>query len=329
MLIQRFSKKIASRLFSRVTAAGVIAAAVVFSSGLYSAEGDIIYGSSNSGSAGNAIYSIDIDTNTASLLVGGLAVTPNSLGTDSLRNRLYYGDSNGQTIWSYDFQSNTANQVFDLNNSTLFSGLVSPTFGDGGSFYNGSYYAIIQRNIGSESGGGNSVYRFDLTTDGNSVSNIAELVINTDSGISIGDLGDFTIDSNGIAFGNSWDPPGNDTQISGYWSFDVNDTANSFQLLEDTSSLGNNAPTYQLATAADGVTKVGVDFFTPLRLDTLTTQVQVTAGQQITGFDGTSFNDLANSIIVVAVPEPSTTLFSLLLVVGVAARRRKSTRSVR
>lgn len=286
-------------------------------------NGDVIYGSTNSGAAGNAIYSIDTATNAATLLVGGLSVTPNSLGTDSSRNRLYYGDSNGQTIWSYDFQSGAANQVYDLSNSPLFSGLTSATFGDGGSFYNGSYYSIIQRSLGNESGGGNSVYRFDLDAAGNTVTNVAELVINTDSGISIGDLGDFTIDSNGMVFGNSWDPPGNETQLGGYWTFDINDTANSFQLLEDTRSQGNNAPTYQLATGADGVTNLGVDFFTPLRLDSLTTTGSVTAGQQITGFDGTRFNDLASSITVSAVPEPSSAFLSMLVLSGIAIRRRK------
>ena len=295
-----------------------------FGAGLHGdLRGDIIYGSSDSGSAGNAIYSIDTTSYAATLLAGGLAVTPNSLATDSGRQKLYYGDSNGTTIWNYDLQSGAATQVFDISSSAVFAGLTNPVFADGGSFFNGSYYALIQRDFASgEGGAGNSLYRFDLSTDGNSVVGVTESTLNTPSGLSVGDLGDFTIDQNGIAFGNSWDPPGSDTQLGGYWTFDMNDPSNTFSLVQDTSGLGNNAPTYQLATGADGTTIFGVDFFTPLRLDTLDIGANITPGSSITGFDGTQFNDLASAVFV-AVPEPNMAVGLAGLIVGLALRRRR------
>ena len=274
---------------------------------------DIIYGSTNSGLAGNAIYSIDTATNLATLLTGNLAVTPNSLATDSARQKLFYGDSNGQTLWNYDLQSNTVTQVFDINNSPLFSGLTNPVFADGGSFFNGSYYAMVQRDFASgEGGAGASVYRFDLSTNGNAVIGVTAFSLNTPSGLSAGDLGDFTIDKNGNVFGNSWDPPGADTQVGGYWTFDINDPSNTFQLVQDTTGQGNNAPTYQLATGADGLSIFGVDFFTPLRLDSLDTNANITAGNAIIGFTGDSFNDLSSAVFV-AIPEPN----SIAVAIGV------------
>lgn len=287
------------------------------------ARGDTVYGSSDSGSAGNALYSINTAASSATLLAGGLAVTPNSLATDSVRQKLYYGDSNGQTIWNYDLQSNTATQVYDINNSSVFTGLTDPVFADGGSFYNGSYYAMIQRDFASgEGGSGSSIYRFDLSTDGNSVTGVTELSLNTPSALSAGDLGDFTIDQDGNVFGNSWDPPGSDTQIGGYWTFDINDPANTFLVVQDTTGLGNNAPTYQLATGADGSSIFGVDFFTPLRLDSLDTGANLIAGNAITGFDGTQFNDLSSAVFV-SIPEPNSIVAVIGIAVAALLRRKR------
>jgi len=299
--------------------------AICFCFGNSTLSADTIYGSASSGTNGNALYSIDTSSGAANLLVSGLSVSPNSLATDSSRNRLYFGDGNGTTLWTYDLSAGgIATQVFDLNNSPLFdatSGLTGVSLSDGGAFHGGSYYAIIQRDLsGGGVGGGNSIYQFNFSSDGTTVTGINEMTIGTPGGASVGDLGDITISADGTVFGSSWDPSGGASQIGGYWSFDLTDPANTFNLIQDTTGLGNNAPTYQLATATDG-TIYGTDFFTPLRLDVLDMNANITTGVSITGFNGSSFSDLSGS--VVAVPEPSSALVASMFVLFAWSRKRR------
>lgn len=291
------------------------------------ARGDILYGSSATGN--NSIWQIDTQTHVATQLIGNLPVTPNSLATNAAARQLYFGDSNGTTLWRLDLDTLATTQIYDL--SKVLDGLNGPTLADGGSFIKGDYYLLVQRTLAQgDVGGGTTLYRANLSSDGLTVDSIDQFAINTTFGRSIGDLGDFAIDANGIAHGNSWDPPNGDTQIGGYWTFDVTDPSNTFSLVQNTRSLGNNQPTYQLAYNGARSTLYGVDFFTPTRLDTLSYGsggVTITAGSTLTGFTGTQFNDLSDAI---ATPEPASLLLcaTFLVAVGVLRRRRSLSREL-
>lgn len=285
----------------------------------HSALADLIYGSASVG--GGSLWQINTNTLVASQLASGIGVTPNALATNSDHGRLYFGDNAGTTLWRHDLGGSTT-QIYDL--APHFSGLTNPTMADGGSFFGGNYYFTVQSSLpGGNSGSVPVLYEVTFDAVGQSVTGVNQYAINTPGGVPLGDLGDFAIDGNGIAHGNSWDPPGGSTQIGGYWTFDVTDPSNSFTLVENTRPLGNNQPTYQLAWDNNRQNLLGVDFFSPLRLDVLdyaTNPVGITPGGNITGFTGSSFVDLSSAV---QTPEPSAFVLCTSILMGLCQVRRR------
>ena len=272
---------------------------------------------------GGSLWSIDTSSLVATQIDSSIGVTPNALATNSVHNLLVFGDNDGTTLWVHDFATGSSQQIYDLN--PHFSGLTNPTMADGGSFYGDSYYFTVQSDLPGGNGGSvPRLFRVQFSADGKSVTSVTDAAINSPGGVPIGDLGDFAIDANGIAHGSSWDPPGGATQVGGYWTVDVNDPGNSFTVVEDTRSQGFNQPTYQLAFSGTRNTLFGVDFFTPLRLDSLdysTNPVGINAGSGITGYTGTSFVDLSSAVMT---PEPSALM--LMIPLAVFGIRRRSAR---
>lgn len=283
------------------------------------ARADVVFGASSVD--GGSLWSIDTSSLAATQIDSSIGVTPNALATNSLNNLLVFGDNSGTTLWVHDFATGSSSQIYDL--APHFGGLTNPTMADGGSFYGDSYYFTVQSTLsGGEGGSVPQLFRVQFNADGKTVTSVTSAALNSPGGRPIGDLGDFAIDANGIAYGNSWDPPGGITQVGGYWTFDVNDPGNSFTVVENTRSQGWNQPTYQLAFSGTRNTLFGVDYFTPLRLDSLdysTSPVGINAGSGITGYSGSSFVDLSSAVMT---PEPSALMLMIPFVV-VSVRRRK------
>ncbi len=288
---------------------------------------DILYGGARTGSNGNAIWEINTNTMTATPLVTGLAAAPNSLATHHTQDLLYFGSNTGLDVYYLDLSDNTVTHLYDIatSNPGLVTGLTSPSLSEGGAFYNGNYYTMISRSQDGGAGAGNSILRFNLSADGKSVTSVDNLTIGPlfdpspspgGTADDIGDLGDFVIfKDTGQVFGSSKDAEdssmgtGAVRQIGGYWSFNLSDTENTFNVVSDTSELGSSQPIYQLAIGADGSTLYGLNLATPTRLDTIDPDTAaVTAGSDITGFDGTQFTDLSDAVPVSA-PEPGTLSF--------------------
>lgn len=232
----------------------------------------------------------------------------NHLATDTARNRVIYGlhridDSTVQSIWAWDFNTNTRVNISTPNGIDL--AFIGNSTGGAG-FYNGDYY------LWDDGGAQQGLVRFTFDETGN----IASATKPWGNITSVGGLGDIAIDASGMMYILTDGTAGNRL-----YRMDLNDSLATPVLLGDYSGYVSNG---QLFIDQQGrLLTRQLDSGNWLSLDPLSPGVfEVIPGPAVFA----EYADLSEGALVgVVVPEPSgALLLGLAGAVGLSRRKRAS-----